>query len=95
VESNVDDFEPFPCKSFPELLRSRADQNVGVSLQTLHDRGGMSVWERILYLVNPGTFCPLRSIFDPENEESGSPGVVEISSLIGIYGCHPLFLTIG
>ncbi|HRS83058.1 MAG TPA: carboxyl transferase domain-containing protein, partial [Smithellaceae bacterium] len=52
-------------------------KNVGVSLQTLHDRGEMSVWERIAYLVDPGTFCPLHSIFDPENEESGSTGVVD------------------
>ena len=46
-------------------------KNVGVPLQTLHERGEMSVWERIEYLVDPGTFCPLHSIFDPENEESG------------------------
>ena len=52
-------------------------KNVGVPLQTLHDRGEMSVWERIDYLVDPGTFCPLHSIFDPENEESGSTGVVD------------------
>lgn len=52
-------------------------KNVGVSLQTLHERGEMSVWERIEYLVDPGTFCPLHSIFDPENEESGSTGVVD------------------
>jgi glutaconyl-CoA decarboxylase len=52
-------------------------KNVGVPLQTLHERGEMSVWERIEYLVDPGTFCPLHSIFDPENEESGSTGVVD------------------
>jgi glutaconyl-CoA decarboxylase subunit alpha len=33
--------------------------------------------ERIEYLVDPGIFCPLHSIFDPENEESGSTGVVD------------------
>lgn len=52
-------------------------KNVGISLETLHGRGEMSVWERIEYLVDPGTFCPLHSIFDPENEESGSTGVVD------------------
>lgn len=52
-------------------------KNVGVPLQNLHERGEMSVWERFEYLVDPGTFCPLHSIFDPENEESGSTGVVD------------------
>jgi glutaconyl-CoA decarboxylase len=37
----------------------------------------MSVWQRIEYLVDPGTFCPLHSIFDPQSEESGSTGVVD------------------
>ena len=52
-------------------------KNFGVPLQSMHERGEMSVWERINYLVDPGTFCPLHSIFDPENEESGSTGVVD------------------
>ncbi len=52
-------------------------KNVGMPLSKLHERGEMSVWERIEYLVDPGTFCPLHSIFDPQNEESGSTGVVD------------------
>jgi glutaconyl-CoA decarboxylase len=52
-------------------------KNVGVPLKIMHERGEMSVWERIEYLVDPGTFRPLHSIFDPENEESGSTGVVD------------------
>lgn len=52
-------------------------KNVGVSVETMHKRGEMTVWERIEYLVDPGTFCPLHSIFDPEKEESGSTGVVD------------------
>ena len=52
-------------------------KNVGVPLSRLNERGEMSVWQRIEYLVDPGTFCPLHSIFDPQNEESGSTGVVD------------------
>ncbi len=52
-------------------------KNVGISAETMHQRGEMTVWERIEYLVDPGTFCPLHSIYDPENEESGSTGVVD------------------
>ena len=28
-------------------------------------------------MVDPGTFCPLHTIFDPDSEESGSTGVVD------------------
>ena len=52
-------------------------KNVGVPLEKMHERDEMSVWERIDYLVDPGTFCPLHTIFDPANEESGSTGVVD------------------
>jgi glutaconyl-CoA decarboxylase subunit alpha len=52
-------------------------KNVGLPLAKLHERGELSVWERIEYLADPGTFCPLHSIYDPQNEESGSTGVVD------------------
>ncbi|HET58182.1 MAG TPA: glutaconyl-CoA decarboxylase subunit alpha [Deltaproteobacteria bacterium] len=52
-------------------------RNVGVPDEKLHKRGQLTVWERIEYLVDPGTFCPLHTIFDPDREESGSTGVVD------------------
>ena len=52
-------------------------RNVGIPVEQVHKRGDLTVWERIDYLVDPGTFCPLHTIFDPDNEESGSTGVVD------------------
>jgi len=52
-------------------------KNYGVKLESIHERGEMSVWERIEYLVDPGTFCGLHTIYDPENEESGHTGVID------------------
>ena len=52
-------------------------KNVGIPAEKIHERGEMTVWDRIEYLTDPGTFCPLHTIFDPENEESGSTGVVD------------------
>ncbi len=57
-----------------ELARIK---NYGVSTEELHKRGEMTVWERIAYLVDPGTFCPLHSIYDPDHEESGQTNVVD------------------
>ncbi len=33
-------------------------KNYGVTTEELHKRGEMTVWERIEYVVDPGTFCP-------------------------------------
>jgi len=57
-----------------EALRIK---EVGIPVEKVHQRGDMTVWERIEYLADPGTFCPLHTIFDPEHEESGSTGVVD------------------
>ncbi|MBN1828095.1 MAG: glutaconyl-CoA decarboxylase subunit alpha, partial [Deltaproteobacteria bacterium] len=52
-------------------------KNVGLPVAKIHERGQMTVWERIDCLVDPGTFCPLHTIYDPENEESGHTGVID------------------
>jgi glutaconyl-CoA decarboxylase len=52
-------------------------KNFGIPAEKVHERGEMTIWDRIEYIVDPGTFCPLHTIFDPENEESGSTGVVD------------------
>jgi len=49
----------------------------GVPTEELHKRGEMTVWERIEYLVDPGMFFPLHTIYDPESEESGQTNVVD------------------
>jgi glutaconyl-CoA decarboxylase len=65
-----------------ELMRKIDEEaerikNYGISEKKVHERGEMTVWERIEYIVDPGTFCPLHTIFDPGYEESGSTNVVD------------------
>ncbi|MCD6153031.1 MAG: glutaconyl-CoA decarboxylase subunit alpha [Syntrophobacterales bacterium] len=62
-------------------------KNVGIPDEKIHNRGQMTVWERIEYIVDPGTFCPLHTIFDPGHEESGSTGVVDGLARIGGKWC--------
>ena len=52
-------------------------KDVGIPVEKMHKRGQMTVWERIEYLVDPDTFCPLHTIYDPGHEESGHTGVVD------------------
>lgn len=74
MKDNLERIEEVMKKVDAEVERIK---NVGISVDTMHQRGEMTVWERIEYLVDPGTYCPLHSIFDPESEESGSTGVVD------------------
>lgn len=48
----------------------------GLSLETLHRRGEKSAMERIEMLVDPGSFLPLNSLYDPYFNEEGTTGVI-------------------
>ncbi len=52
-------------------------KKAGLPEEVLHKRGEWTVYERIDYLVDPGTWCPLHTLFDPMDEESGTTGVVD------------------
>lgn len=51
-------------------------KNAGIPAQKINERGQLTVWQRLEYLVDPGTWCPLHSIFNPKNNEEGTTGVV-------------------
>lgn len=84
MEGNIDLINEAMGRIDGEAERIR---NLGLSDERIHDRGQMTVWERIEYLVDPGTFCPLHTIFDPGHEESGSTGVVDGLARIGGKWC--------
>ncbi len=52
-------------------------KNAGLPLEVLKKRGQMSVWERIDYLVDPGTWCPLHTLYNPRLNEEGTTGVID------------------
>ncbi len=51
-------------------------QAAGIPVEKIHIRGQKTAWERIELLVDPGTFVPLNSLYDPEFNEEGTTGVV-------------------
>lgn len=51
-------------------------KRAGLPVEILHKRGEWSVYERLEYLVDDGTWCPLHTLYDPMDEESGTTGVV-------------------
>jgi len=49
----------------------------GISAEEINKRGEMTVYQRLEYLLDPGTWCPLHTLYDPMEEESGTTGVVD------------------
>ncbi|HYE91505.1 MAG TPA: carboxyl transferase domain-containing protein [Terriglobales bacterium] len=57
-----------------ELARVK---NAGLPAEKIRERGEMTVWDRIDYLVDPGTFLPLHTLYNPRDNEEGVTGVVD------------------
>jgi glutaconyl-CoA decarboxylase subunit alpha len=62
-------------------------KNAGLPAAKIHERGEMTVWDRIEYLVDPGTFCPLHTLHNPRQNEEGTNGVVDGLARIGGRWC--------
>ena len=54
-----------------------AVKNAGIPAEVIKKRGQMTVWERIEYLVDPGTWCPLHTLYNPRFNEEGTTGVID------------------
>jgi glutaconyl-CoA decarboxylase len=52
-------------------------KNAGLPAKKINERGQLTVWQRLEYLLDPGTFCPLHTIYNPTNNEEGTTGVVD------------------
>ncbi|MCT4634284.1 MAG: glutaconyl-CoA decarboxylase subunit alpha [Firmicutes bacterium] len=49
----------------------------GKPTEKVNAQGQLTAWQRIEYLVDEGTFCPLHTIFDPEENDEGTTAVVD------------------
>ncbi len=52
-------------------------EDAGFSTEQINKRGSMTVWQRIEYLVDPGTWHPLHSLYNPTDNEEGTTNVVD------------------
>lgn len=51
--------------------------SAGISAEEMHKRGQLTAIERIEKLVDPGTFLPLNSIYDPLANAEGTTGLLQ------------------
>jgi glutaconyl-CoA decarboxylase len=60
-----------------EVVQAIEKRNMaGIPVEKVHKRGEKTAWERIELLVDPGTFLPLNSLYDPEFNQEGTTGVI-------------------
>jgi glutaconyl-CoA decarboxylase len=52
-------------------------RGAGIPEDIIHKRGMLTVWERIEYLIDPGTWCPLHTLYNPFFNEEGTTGVID------------------
>ncbi|MTW15899.1 glutaconyl-CoA decarboxylase subunit alpha [Rhodoplanes serenus] len=61
-----------------EIARlAAARREVGLPDAEINKRGALTVWQRLGYLVDPGTWHPLHSLYDPEENAEGTTNVVD------------------
>lgn len=61
-----------------EIMNSIKEvQSEGRPDESLNESGQMTALQRINALVDKGTWCPLNSLYNPENNDNGSTGIVK------------------
>jgi glutaconyl-CoA decarboxylase subunit alpha len=55
----------------------KAKAEVGIPTAKINERGSLTVFQRLEYLVDPGTWHPLHSVFNPEDNEEGTTNVID------------------
>ena len=49
----------------------------GFPEEKINARGQLTVWQRLRYLVDPGTWCPLHTLYNPEDNVEGNTNVFD------------------
>ncbi|MCA1960233.1 MAG: glutaconyl-CoA decarboxylase subunit alpha [Desulfomonile sp.] len=74
TQANVDQIREIEQAIEEEV---RKVKNAGLPAEKINKRGQLTVWQRIEYLIDPGTWCPLHTIFNPKDNEEGTTGVID------------------
>ncbi len=73
-EENVTSFRTAESELQSEVEKVK---QAGFSEEKINSRGQMTVWQRLDYLVDPGTWTPLHTLFNPMENEEGTTNVVD------------------
>lgn len=74
LKKNIEELKNAENSVVEEVERVK---NNGKSTEAINERGQWTAWQRLEYLVEPGTWCPLHTIYDPLGNEEGNTGVID------------------
>ncbi len=74
MEENVKQIKQVEEEVAKEVERVK---NAGLPAERINKRGQLTVWQRLEYLVDPGTWCPLHTLYNPKSNEEGTTGVID------------------
>jgi len=52
-------------------------KSAGFPTEKINERGQWTIWQRLEYLVDPGTWMPLHTLYNPMNNEEGTTNVFD------------------
>ncbi|UCF68503.1 MAG: glutaconyl-CoA decarboxylase subunit alpha [Acidobacteriota bacterium] len=52
-------------------------KDAGFPTEKINARGQLTVWQRLEYLVDPGTWCPLHTLYNPLDNPEGTTNVID------------------
>ena len=52
-------------------------KRIGLPEEKINARGQMTIWQRLEYLVDPGTWCPMHTFYNPEDNDEGTTNVFD------------------
>ena len=55
----------------------------GLPAEKVNERGQLTAWQRIDYLVDEGSWCPLHTLYDPQGNDEGTTGVIDGLARVG------------
>ena len=73
-EENVMKIREVEKKLAEEVERVK---KAGLPAKSINDRGQLTAWQRIEYLVDKGTWNPLHTLYDPRANEEGTTGIID------------------
>ncbi len=74
LKQNIEQIKEVEAEVAQEADRVK---NTGKATEAMNSKGEMTAWQRLEYLVDPGTWCPLHTIYDPLGNEEGNTGVID------------------
>lgn len=74
TEENLKQIQAVEADVNEQVERVKA---AGFPTEKINERGQWTIWQRLEYLVDPGTWCPLHTLFNPMDNEEKTTNVFD------------------